>query len=255
MTKPARRNETMRTLSAETFKDLLAPHTPPCISLYMPTMSGMPQASENKRRYDDLVGRAAAELQRVFRSAEAEQLLGQFRALGDKQDFMRDQEKGLAVFGSTDFFRYYQLPREVKEEVQVADSFHLKHLIRAHQFSGRYEVLCISQGNVTLYRGNQDGLRAVELSNVPRNVRQAVDTESSGRVDSPMEPILRNAAGPDLEQFLRVVDKTVWEFHSRDSMLPLILCAPERYHAIFRDVSKNPNLMGEGIMLNPDAVE
>ena len=37
-------------------------------------------------------------------------------------------------------------------------------------------------------------------------------------------------------------------------MLPLILCAPERYHAIFRDVSKNPNLLSEGIMLNPDAV-
>jgi hypothetical protein len=242
-------------MTADTFKDLLAPRTPPCISLYMPTMAGMPHASENKRRYDDLVNKATAELKRVFATAEAEQLLSHFRALGDKQNFMRDQDRGLAIFGSTDFFRYYQLPRTVREEVQVADSFHLKHLIRAHQFSGQYEVLCISQGNVTLYRGNQDGLRAVALRNVPRNIRQAVDTEPTGRTNSAMEPILRNLSGPDLEQFLRAVDKTVWEFHNRESMLPLILCAPERYHATFHDVSKNPNLLAEGIMLNPDAVE
>ncbi|MEM6315462.1 MAG: hypothetical protein AAF743_15350, partial [Planctomycetota bacterium] len=50
-------------------------------------------------------------------------------------------------------------------------------------------------------------------------------------------------------------DKTIWEHHSREAGVPLIVAAVEKYHAIFRKVSKNPHLADHGIRLNPDAAD
>jgi len=58
----------------------------------------------------------------------------------------------------------------------------------------------------------------------------------------------------DLDRFFRVIDRSILEHHSRPSELPLMLAALPEYHAPFREVSHNPFLMGDGIMLNPDAL-
>src|SRR5439155_11571709 len=163
----------------------------------------------------------------------------------------------------------------VKAQVVVADSFHLKPLIRAHQFAGRYQVLCVKQDGVTLYEGDKDRLDPVELKNVPRTITEALGEEltertrsshtfraqSTGHQAVPSKNRIGAVGGMqskkdeddiDIERSLRAVDKAIWENHSRESGLPLILCAIDKYQGLFQKISHNPNLAREGIALHPE---
>ena len=244
----------MRPLSAEYFQELLADQTPPCISLYMPTLPARPPAGENLRRFDNLVERASQQLRKAFSEADTVSLLGKFHQLREDELFWGQATASIAVFGSPTVFQVHRLQRPVAEFAEVADSFHLKPLIRAHQFTGRFEVLCLTQRNVRLLAGNQDKLEPVELRNVPKSVAEAlaegVDQRAMG--DASTAPIGANDA--ELDRFFRAVDKALWANHSRQSGLPIIVCAVAEYHSPFQTISKNPNLLEEGIKLNPDAL-
>jgi len=244
----------MRPLSAEYFQELLSDQTPPCISLYMPMLPARPPAAENLRRFDSLLERASQQLKKVFSQRDTLSLLSKFHDLRGDEIFWSQPAASIAVFGSPTVFQAHKLQRPVSEFVEVAASFHLKPLIRAHQFTGRFEVLCLTQRNVRILQGNQDKLEPVELRNVPRSVQEALGEGVDQRAvsDSSTGPASANDSG--LDRFFREVDKALWQNHSRQAGLPIILCAVEEYHARFHMISKNPNLLEEGIKLNPDAL-
>ncbi len=58
----------------------------------------------------------------------------------------------------------------------------------------------------------------------------------------------------DRDRFFRAIDRAILEHHSRPSGLPLMLATLTEYHAPFREVSHNPFLMDEGIMMNTEAL-
>src|SRR5438874_969781 len=244
----------MRPLSAEYFQELLADQTPPCISLYMPTLLAKPPAAENLRRFDNLLDRASKQLENVFSQHNAMTLLSKFHGLRKDDLFWAHPTASIAVFGSPTIFQAHKLQRPVSEMVEVADSFHLKPLIRAHQFTGRFEVLCLTQRNVRLLQGNQDKLEPVEIRNVPRSIQEALADGTDERPIGDTSTAPASANDADLDRFFREVDKALWQNHSRQSGLPIILCAVEEYHPRFHQISKNPHLLEEGIKLNPDAL-
>jgi len=244
----------MRLLSAEYFQELLADQTPPCISLYMPTLLAKPPAAENLRRFDSLLHRASQQLENVYPRHNAVSLLAKFHDLRKDDLFWAQPTAAIALFGSPNVFQAHKLQRAVPELVEVANSFHLKPLIRAHQFAGRFEVLCLTQRNVRLLQGNQDRLEPVELRNVPTSVQQALADGIDERPIGDTSTAPASANDFELDRFFREVDKALWQHHSRQSGLPIILCAVEEYHTPFHKVSKNPNLLDEGIKLNPDAL-
>lgn len=244
----------MRPLSAEYFQELLADQTPPCISLYMTTLPARPPGGENLRRFDMLLEGASQQLKKVFSQHDTVSLLSKFHELRGDDLFWSNPAASIAVFGSPTVFQAHKLQRPVLEFVEVADSFHLKPLIRAHQFTGQFEVLCLTQRNVRLLQGNQDKLAPVELRNVPRSIHEALaeGTDEKAMGDAASGPAC--AGDVELDRFFREVDKALWADHSRQSGLPIILCAVGEYHRRFQTVSKNPNLLEEGIKLNPDAL-
>ena len=69
---------------------------------------------------------------------------------------------GLAVFASPDSFRAYRLQRTVPELTVVADSLHVKPILRFVQSADRYQVLCLSRQEAKLYEGNRDNLDPIE---------------------------------------------------------------------------------------------
>ena len=58
----------------------------------------------------------------------------------------------------------------------------------------------------------------------------------------------------DEERFFRVIDRAIFEHHSKPSGLPLILAALSEHHGHFRQVSRNSFLLAEGVKVDPDAV-
>ena len=58
----------------------------------------------------------------------------------------------------------------------------------------------------------------------------------------------------DAERFFRAIDRAVLDRYSQPSGLPLLLAALPEHHSLFRQVSHNPFLMAEGLMINPDVL-
>jgi hypothetical protein len=166
---------------------------------------------------------------------------------------------GLAVFASPDFFKIVELQGPVTPAVEVADSFHIKPLVRIVQQGARFAVLCLSPNNVRLYEGNQYELHEVPLRNVPGNVNETLSGLKGNYPDEAygQQHKMRPGQPPTdkdnmgMEPFLRAVDQALWENYSRDSRLPIVVCADTKPLMQFTDLTKNEFVLPQGINHSP----
>jgi hypothetical protein len=248
---------------------LLDAHEPPCLSLYQPTHRHHPDNQQDPIRFGNLVKSMEQSLRQKYTTGELKPLLEPFQALAGDRDFWNHTLDGLSVLRAPGLFRVYRLQRLVPELVVVADSFHVKPLMRILQSADLYQVLGLNRREIKFYEGNRDVLDEIELAQeVPRTITDALGEELT-------EPHLtvasygKGAGGPpmrhghgsrkdevdiDSERFFRAVDRAVLEHHSKPSGLPLILAALPEHHNLFRQVSQNPFLLSDGIDTHPDAL-
>ncbi len=261
----------MNTLDQDYAAGLLDSCEPPCISLYQPTHRHFPDNQQDPIRFGNLVKTLETSLLQQFSKDETQALLEPFHALAQDKDFWNHTLDGLAVLGSKGFFRVYRLQRAVDELAVVANSLHLKPLIRILQSTDRYQVLGVNQKEIKLFEGNRDALDEIDLAaDVPRNITDALGDELTekhqsvasyggvGRGRSPMHHSHGGKASEidgDAERFFRAIDRAVTEHHSQPSKLPLILAALPMHHHLFHSVSHNPFLIQDCIDVHPDALE
>ena len=244
---------------------LLADHEPPCLSLYQPTHRRYPQNLQDPIRYKNLLKTLEESLRRQYSTKEAGALLDRFRELANDTDFWNHTWDGLAVLAAPGLFRVFKLQRPVPELAVVANSFHIKPLLRILQPAERYQVLSLNRREIKLFEGNRDILDEIELAEgVPRTITEALGAEltephltvaSYGGTGA--GTAIRHGHGAkkdeleiDEERFFRAVDRAILEHHSRPSGLPLILAALAQYHTPFHQISHNPLLMPDGIEMD-----
>jgi hypothetical protein len=263
----------MRQIRSHHLAALLAEHEAPCISLYQPTHRHHPDNQQDPIRYRNLVDELESSLSRSYPGPEVDSLLERLRARANDDEFWNRRTEGLAILSSADTFEVFDLQRSVPARAVVADSFHIKPLLRIVQSADRYQILCLDRHGASLYEGNRDALDPVDLTDVPATITEALGeglTEphltvasyggapggGQGRVAMHHGHGGKSAAVEnDTERFFRVLDRAIIERHSRPSGLPLMLAALAEYHEPFRRVSHNPNLLSEGIVKNPDAID
>jgi hypothetical protein len=248
---------------------VLDAHESPCLSLYQPTHRHHPDNQQDPIRFKNLLKSMEQSLRQKYTTREVKPLLDPFQDLVEDHEFWNHTFDGLAVLAAPGLFRVYRLQRLVPELVVVADSFHIKPLMRIVQSADRYQVLGLNRRDVKLFEGNRDALDEIELAQaVPRTITDALGaelTEPHLTVASYGSgvggPAMRHGHGSkkdevdmDAERFFRSVDRAVLEHHSRPSGLPLILAALPEYHHVFRQVSQNPFLLADGIDIHPDAL-
>lgn len=242
--------------------ELLEERGPPCLSLYQPTERPFPASQRNPIRYKNLLStlRESAAESDVERVDELMQPLE--RLLDDKEVWQHPRD-GLAVFAAPGFFRVYHLQRPVPELAIVANSLHIKPLVRILQTADAYQILALDRDKIELYEGNRDALDRVELApGVPRTIEDALGTE----LTEPYSKVTTQRGGTtmhhghgskkddvkrDAQRFFRAVDKAVLEHHSQPSGLPLILAALPEHQGLFRQISNNPFLIKDGLNTNP----
>lgn len=243
---------------------------PPCLSLYQPTHRHYPENRQDQTRFRNLVKLLEESLQQKYPVHEIQPLLNPFLALADDRNFWKYTLNGLAVLGSRDMFRVYRLQRPVTELAVVADSFHIKPLIRILQSIDRYQILGLCRHEIKLFEGNRDVLDEIEPDQgIPRTIIEALGDEltephltvaSYGGVGGAQSPMHHGHGGKksevdiDAERFFRVVDRKIMVRYSQPSGLPLILAALPEHHHLFRQISHNPFLMDESIDIHPDAL-
>jgi hypothetical protein len=257
-------------LNAASLAELASFQGRPCLSLYQPTDRRHPDNQQDPIRFRHLVEALQSSLRQQPASEVARSLLEPFKALAQDRGFWNHTLDGLVVLGAPDFFRIFLLQRPVAELAVVADSFHTKPLRQCLQASGRYQVLALSLQQVQLFEGDHNALDAVELAGaVPQNMTtvtglehtEAHSTVSSYGGTGGGHMAMHHGQGgkkdqrdSDTERFFRAVDRAVLAHHSQPSGLPLMLAALPEHHHLFRQVSHNPFLMAEGLMVDPQSL-
>jgi hypothetical protein len=248
---------------------LRAEHDPPCLSLYLPTHRRHPENRQDPIRYRNLLKALEVSLLGQYSESEANTLLNPFRTLARDTAFWNHTWDGLAVLGAAGLFQVIKLQRPVSELAVVANSFHIKPLLRILQSADRYQVLSLNRRQIKLFEGNRDRLDEVDLAvGVPRTITEALGAE----LTEPHQTVasyggtalgsnMRHSHGSkpdeleiDEERFFRAVDRAILEHHSRPSGLPLILTALAQYHTSFRRISRNPFLIDDGIEVDPGSL-
>lgn len=238
---------------------------PPCLSLYQPTHRHNPENQRDLIHYRNLVKALEASLLQKYTKNEIEAIIAPFSALADNREFWNHTLNGLAVLGSKDFFRVYSLQRPVAEMAIVADSFHIKPLIRILQTIDRYHILGLNRHGVRLFLGNRDVVDEIELAEgIPWTITEVLGEELT-------EPHHNSASfgstggshghggkesevDGDSERFFRDIDRSILDYYSKPSGLPLILASLPEHKSLFHRISHNPFLLEEGIDIHPDAI-
>jgi hypothetical protein len=260
----------MRQITVHHLTQLLAEHEPPCISLYQPTHRHHPDNQQDPIRYRNLLKEMEISLGETYPTREVRPLFEPFQALAHDTHFWNHRTEGLAILSAPGTFDIFELQRPVKALLVVADSFHLKPLLRILQSADRYQILGLTRHAARLYEGNRDALDAVDLTDVPSTITEALGDEltephltvaSYGLGAGGGSQAMHHGHGGradevdiDRERFFRVIDRAILEHHSRPSGLPLLLTALPEYHTPFRTISHNPFLMAEGIQTNPESL-
>jgi hypothetical protein len=252
-------------------RDLLADERPPCISLYQPTHRTFPDKQQNPIRYRNLLREMRSSLAERYSAREVKPVVAKFDELGADQGFWLRRTDGLAILASANRFEVFELQRSVPELVMVADSFHVKPLLRIMQSADRYHVLAVNRKQVRLYEGNRDTLAEVELEGVPATITAALGEE----LTEPYQGF--HGVGPyhaarggtgihhgrgqkkddvdlDMERFFRVVDRGILERYSRRMGLPLLLAGLPQNVSGFRAVTHNPYVLDGAIELDADSL-
>ncbi len=254
----------MRPFTTDSLRELLQENDSPCISIYQPTHRANPDNLQDSIRYKNLVRDAERSLREKYSGREVRPLVEPLELLADDYQFWTHQRDGLAVLASSGTFDVFRLQRPVKELVVVADSFHIKPLIRIVQSADRYQVLCLDRHEAKLFEGNRDTLDEVAVEDMPTTITEAIGeqlTERQRRLAYNAEPVVFHGQGSredemskDMERFFQFIDREVLDRLSRPSGLPLILAALPEYHTEFRRISRNPFLQPVGVEKHPDSL-
>src|SRR5512140_179600 len=139
-------------------RNLLPPRTEPCISLYLPLARHGPDRAMAPVRFRALVREAETLLQDRYDARRVKDLLAPLVGLADAPDVFAPGSDGLAAFRADGLFETYRLWPPPPERAVVADSFHVKPLLRCLQDRHRYFVLAVGSRHVALFEGSERGL-------------------------------------------------------------------------------------------------
>lgn len=255
---------TVVALNRNTLEPLVRHEGGLAVSLYMPIrFQNKKDAHEDAVHFRQLLQTAEAELlaRGAGESARAVLHTAQEFAAGG---VLAVKAPGVALFAASDFFRVFELPVEITEQVTVGDHFDIKPLLGLIG-CGPFYVLALSQKHVRLLHATPGGLSEVEVHGAPENLFEAFEQEhferqmqfhtaASPRVDAEATRIshggLRETKDRVVE-FLRKVDRGVTAT-IHDQAAPMVLAGVNYLLPMYHEVSTYPTLLQEAIPGNPD---
>lgn len=241
----------------------------PFISLYQPTHRHRPENKQDVIRFKNLVQDIENSLKQKYPKKEIASLMKPFNALLEDKMFWNHTNDGLAILASYNQCIVYKLQRPVEEIAVVADSFHIKPLIRVFQSADRFYLLGLNRKEFKLYEGTRYGVEEVDFGEgVPHTITEVLGDDYTDPYLNPGsyggvggQPMFHGQGGRkdeidiDTERFFRYVDRFVMENYSKPTGLPLMLVTLDEYHSIFKEVSHNSLLMENGIKSSFDTLK
>jgi hypothetical protein len=240
---------------------------PPCISIYQPTHRHHPDNQQDSIRYKNLVRVVERSLEQKY--SNSHDLLAPVRALIADAPFWNHTLDGFAALAAPGFCRIFHFHRPVRELAIVADSFHVKPLLRVVQSGDRYYVLCVTRQSARIFEGNRDALDELDSAAFRTDVEPApgdrrtephLTVASYGTGTKGPGPMYhghgsrKDEVDADTERYFRAVDRATIAHFSKHSDLPLVLAALPEHQVVFRGLSRNPALQPVGVQGDPESM-
>lgn len=238
----------------------------PCASLYLATHRTQPERRDDPTRYRNLVRVIRDSLGTAYSSAMVAELVAPFEHLERNEEFWNARTEGMVVFRSPDMFLRFHVDRPVGDLAIVADTFHVKPLLKLLQTTDRYHVLTLTRDAAHLHVGNRDSIEEVDFGpDAPMTLeralghsqtqRQFTRSNSGGTERHIGHTTTSDEIELDTEKFFRVVDRTVLERASRGDGLPVILCGVTELIGEFRRITRNPSILADAIANHPKSLD
>jgi hypothetical protein len=254
----------MYQLTTAKLSSLMAAHDPPCISIYQPTHRHHPDNQQDPIRFRNLIRTVEESLLLHSGLRDVAKQLEPLRELASNRHFWNHARDGLAVLLNADVLEIFQIQRTFPELAIVADSFHIKPLVRHLQSADRFQVLALTRDSAVVFAGNRYAMdeepvddefpsRMEQVAMAERDESRVSVAGSSGGVGSPkiMHGHDENRDDLETEKYFRAVDRAFTARFSGPSGLPVLLAALPEHQALFRRVSQNQLLLPEGTNGNP----
>ena len=258
----------MTALRTEDLETLLAERDGPCVSLYLPTHRTGREMQQDPIRLKNLLRQAEHELEGVaIRGTDAAHLLKPARDLLPETSFWEHASDGLAVFLAPGFARMFRLPVSFQEKCVVSGAFHVKSLLPLLSGDGQFYVLALSQKHVRLLQGSRFSVGELEPDGMPRSLKEALWIDDPERVlqyhsgtpggGGRRDSVYHGQGGAsdvektNLLRYFRLVDDGLVEF-LHGERAPVVLAGVEHYFPIYREASRYPKLVEEGVKGSPD---
>lgn len=242
----------MNILSKDELRSLMQEKLGTCVSIYMPTLNKGVEMQQNQIRYKNLLRDTEERLISAgLRPSEAKDLMSPAQELVGDLSFWRNQESGLAIFFSLDFFKYYRLQQDFEELVVVTDRFHLKPLLPILGNDIEFYILAISQNGVRLFECSRFQSRKVKLEGIPESLDEALNLDD-------FEKRLQLHTGTEdtklkILQYFKQIDRGLREF-LKEKKSPLIFAGVDYLLPIYREANTYLKLSEKGIPGNPEGL-
>ena len=250
-------------------QDMIFKEDGPLISLYQPTHKSFPDNKQDTIVFKNLLRVIETSLKQIATDDLTDSIMKPFYELKEDTAFWSNTSEGIAVLASQNKCIVFILHNPVKEFAVVANSFHIKPLIKAFQSTENHQLLGLSRENFTLYQGNRYGFEEIVVKKgTPRTMKEVLGDQlsesylSHGSYAGSGGPTMYHGHGDvkheidkDTEKYFRYVDSYVFENYSKTSKLPLILVSLTEYHSEFKRLSNNPYLLEEGINKSIDSLD
>lgn len=237
----------------EQFRALSQIRADACVSLYVETTPLSQHTDAARIELHNLLKEACTQLaaggtDKATIAAIQEPVLD----LIDDDEFWRFQANSLAVLATPGHVDTFRLPNNLTAQVEVADRFHLKPLLRAITFPHTAFVLALAEGAVRLIEVLPSGPPVeVKVPGLPKDAASAAGKASLGDRSPSGRIVGSEGHKVRLTQYARKVDAALRPVMA-GRRTPLILAAAEPMASLYRLVNSNVDLFPRTIEGNPD---
>jgi len=241
------------------------------VSIYLPTHPVGPDAAQDPIRFRNLLDCAEDALEaHGASSATVARVLDPARPLLQDPSFWQHQGEGLAVFLGDGVIETYRAPIRFEELVVVGTHSHLRPLLPLLGSDGSFDILALSQSSVRLFEATREAIREIDLEDVPTNLRDVVGYDfeqrslqfhtgtSRGRGTRSAvfhgHGDVRAGRKTEIAEFLHAVDDGVCRLLGPEPG-PLVLAGVGYVTAMYRGLSRHPDILERTLEGNPDHLE
>jgi len=260
----------MENLDKKAILDLAAHAEDHCITVYLPTHRKGHEVNEDYDRilFKNHIQKLRADLQQKgLKSHEVENLLNPMNELLKETEFWKDQQEGLAVFRSKDFFEYYQSPISFEAFSQINHRFMVQPLLPLLNGNKTYHILFLNKNKSHLYKASPYHIEEVETGEAfpagideitqyyefEKQYQGRVMGRGTGNASSRGDTTeINNEKEHLLEEYFRGVDAGIRQLLGEENT-PLVLASVEYYQPIYRHANTYSRLCKESLTGNFDS--